>query len=61
MGFDQKGATVFCVKHAQSGQWEVTEEGFEKSLASFDSADDAKKYANDLAKNQEGSTVKMLD
>ncbi|MEO6146202.1 MAG: DUF2188 domain-containing protein [Sulfuriferula sp.] len=61
MGFDQKGSTVFCVKHAESGQWEVIEEGFEKSLASFDSADDARKYANDLAKNQEGSSVKMLD
>ena len=60
MGFDQKGSTVFCVKHADSGKWEVSEEGFEKSLASFDTQDDAKKYADDLAKVQKGSSVKTI-
>ena len=61
MGFDQQGATVFCVKHSQSGQWDVCEEGFDKPLASFENPDDARKYANDLAKNQEGSSVKILN
>lgn len=61
MGFDQKGSTVFCVQHGKSGQWEVSEEGFDKPLASFDSPEDAKKYANDLAKTQEGSGVKVID
>lgn len=61
MGLDQKGSTVFCVQQGKSGQWEVSEEGFDKPLASFDNPEDAKKYANDLAKTKEGSGVKVID
>ena len=59
MGFDQKGKSVFCVTRGESGKWHVSEEGFEKPIASFDSQDDAEEYARDLAKTKEGSTVKM--
>ena len=59
MGFDQKGKSVFCVVQGESGKWHVSEEGFEKPIASFESRNDAEKYANDLAATKEGSTVKM--
>jgi Uncharacterized protein conserved in bacteria (DUF2188) len=61
MGFDQKGASEFCVARGKSGQWEVTEKGFEKPLASFDTLQDAEVYARDLAQTKEGSTVKVFD
>ena len=41
MGLDQRGIPVFCVVPDASGQWQVKEEGFEKSLASFDEREDA--------------------
>ena len=58
MGFDQKGKSVFCVTQGESGKWHVSEEGFEKPLATFDAQDDAEEYARDLAATKEGSTVK---
>ena len=61
MGFDQKGKSTFCVTLGVNGQWEVSEEGFEKPLATFGSIDEAEEYARDLAKTKEGSTVKMYD
>ena len=61
MGFDQKGSTVFCVKQGKSGQWDVCEEGFDKPLASFNSPEDANKYARDLANTKEGSSVKTIE
>ncbi len=61
MGFDQQEPTIFCVKQGQSGLWDVSEEGFDKPLASFDSADDAKQYADDLARNKLGASVKFTD
>ena len=59
MGFDQKGTPVFNVSQAASGQWDVCEDGFEKPLASFNSEDDARKYAEDLASTKQGSQVRM--
>jgi len=59
MGFDQKGAPVFCVVQGESGKWHVSEEGFEKPIATFDAQADAEKYARDLAATKEGSTVRM--
>ena len=59
MGFDQKGKSVFCVTRGESGKWHVSEEGFDKPIASFDSQDDAEEYARDLAATKEGSIVKM--
>ena len=59
MGFDQKGKSVFCVTQGDGGKWHVSEEGFEKPLATFDTQDDAEEYARDIAATKEGSTVKM--
>ena len=59
MGFDQKGKPVFCVTQGDSGKWHVSEEGFEKPLATFDARADAEEYARDLAATKEGSTVKL--
>lgn len=61
MGFDQKGSSVFCVVRGDAGQWDVTEEGFDKPLASFDAVADAREYAHDLGKTKKGSTVKFFD
>ena len=60
MGLDQKGNLVFCVGRGKSGKFDVCEKGFEKPLASFDKEEDAKKYANDLAKTKEGSKVEFV-
>jgi hypothetical protein len=59
MGFDQKGKSVFCVTQGESGKWHVSEEGFEKPLATFDAREDAEEYARDIAATKEGSTVKL--
>ena len=61
MGFDQKGAPVFCVGAGQNGEWHVSEQGFDKPLATFQSRAEAEEYARDLARTKEGSTVRMLD
>ncbi len=61
MGFDQKGKLVFRVARGTAGQWVVTEDGFEKPLASFDVQSDALEYADDLAKTKSGSSVKVFD
>ncbi len=59
MGFDQKGATVFCVVQGQNGQWNVCEEGFEKPLASFDQEQDAREYAEGISRSKSDSTVQQ--
>lgn len=61
MGFDQKGKIVFRVSPDENSKWSVFEQGFEKSLASFDNRDDACDYAEDLAKNKAGSKVLIQD
>jgi hypothetical protein len=66
MGFDQKGASVFCTAPAARGQRHVNEEGFEKplalfTLALFKSFADAREYERDIAKTKEGSTIKLFD
>ncbi len=61
MGFDQKAATVFSVKQIKQDRWDVCEEGFEKPLASFDSLEDANKYARNLANIKDGSSVKVIN
>ena len=57
MGLDQKGNIVFRVSRGANSQWDVSEKGFDKPLASFDSEKDACSYANDLAKTKQGSKV----
>lgn len=59
MGFDQKGAPVFCITAGHNGEWHVSEQGFEKPIATFQSRPDAEEYARDLARTKEGSTVRM--
>lgn len=61
MGFDQKGNLVFRVARGAAGQWVVTEDGFDKPLASFDAQLDARVYADDLAMAKSGSSVKIFD
>lgn len=50
MGFDQQGKTVFTVTRNDQGKWDVCEQGFTKALASFEREDDARDYADNLAK-----------
>jgi hypothetical protein len=57
MGFDQKGDVVFLVSPGENNQWDVSEKGLDKPLASFDSEQDACSYANDIAKTKQGSKV----
>ena len=57
MGLDQKGDIVLEVARGESNKWDVNEKGFDKPLASFDSEEDACRYANDIAKTKPGSTV----
>ena len=57
MGLDQKGDPVFRVSRGENSQWDVSEKGFDKPLASFDSEGEACSYANDLAKTKQGSKV----
>ena len=57
MAFDGKGPVCFRVSRAQSGQWDVYEEGFDKALASFQDREDASRYANKLASAKEGAIV----
>jgi hypothetical protein len=61
MGLDQQGISVFRVHLGDAGEWDVTEEGLAKPLASFASAKEALEYARDLAKARQGSTVKVFD
>ena len=57
MGFDQKGEIVFCVVRGKNNKWDVSEKGFDKPLASFDTEKDATTYAHDIAKTKQGSRV----
>ena len=57
MGLDQKGDIIFRVSRGANSQWDVSEKGFDKPLASFDSKKDACRYATDLAKTKQGSKV----
>lgn len=57
MGFDQKGETVFSVLPGKNNKWDVSETGFDKPLASFDTETDARNYAHDIARTKQGSRV----
>jgi hypothetical protein len=57
MGLDQKGDIVFRVSRGSGDKWDVSEKGFDKPLASFDSEKDASNYAYDIAATKKGSTV----
>ena len=57
MGFDQQGDIVFHVSRGKDSKWDVTELGFDKPLASFDTEQNACDYAHDIAKSKQGSRV----
>ena len=61
MGFDQRGTEVICVSPGVNGTWDVSEKGFDKPLASFESQEDAYAYANDLTKGKEGETTVLVE
>jgi len=61
MGFDQKGETVFKVALGKNSKWDVSETGFDKPLASFDTETDARNYAEGLARANQDSTVEHKD
>ena len=61
MGFDQKGETVFKVSLGKNNKWDVSETGFDKPLASFDTEDDARHYAEEIAKTKQDSTIDTGD
>jgi len=58
MGFDQKDETVFNVSLGKSNKWDVSETGFDKPLASFDTETEARNYAEEIARTKPDSTVK---
>lgn len=60
MGPDRKGALVFRVQQGNTGKWNVIEAGIEKSLASFDTQNDASEYAFGLASTKDGSKVEIF-
>ncbi|MBS1219130.1 MAG: hypothetical protein H6R21_2263 [Proteobacteria bacterium] len=61
MGFDQKGETVFNITFGKNNKWDVSETGFDKPLASFDTETDARNYAEGLARAKQDSTVEHKD
>lgn len=61
MRFDHKGRLVSWLSPGAPGHWIVMENGLNKPLASFSGQNDARKYADDLAKTNNGSTVMVFD
>jgi len=57
MGVEQKGASIFRVTRGDPGQWNVTEVGVDKALASFDSPKGARKYAREMAKSRKAAAI----
>jgi hypothetical protein len=57
MGFDQIGKVVFRVLPGKQSKWDVNEDGFDEPLASFETKELAAKYAHDIARTKEGSSV----
>jgi len=49
MNMDQRGGPILRVLRGKAGVWEVQEAGFEMPLSYFDSAQDAKDYAERIA------------
>jgi hypothetical protein len=47
------------VQQSPNGQWDVSEKGFEKPLATFDSESTAITYAHDIAGSKEGFRVEL--
>jgi hypothetical protein len=54
-----EGPIKYTVCFAQSGQWDVNEQGFEKPIASFADRKAAVEYANRLAATKTDATVEV--
>lgn len=61
MGIDQKGPIVFRISRSENNRWDVSENDFEKPLASFDDKQDACDYANKLTETKKGAKVQIVD
>ena len=56
---DQRSASVFRVICGAQGLWEVKRAGFATPLSSFESRQDARDYAEDLADSKPGVVVEV--
>jgi hypothetical protein len=59
MSWDQRGKPILRVVIGKTGVWEVQEAGFEIPLSYFDSAQDAKDYAEGIAGIKPGIIVEV--
>jgi len=59
MNMDQRGKPILRVLVGKAGVWEVKEAGFETPLSYFDSAQDAKDYAEGIAGRKPGIIVEV--
>ncbi len=57
MGDEHSGVGAFRVQCDASGQWNVCEQDIEKPLASFDREQDAREYAEGIARSKDGSAA----
>jgi len=56
---DQRGTSVLRVVRGTQGLWEVQKAGFATPLSFFESRQDAKDYAEDLADSKPGIVVEV--
>jgi hypothetical protein len=56
---DQSGMPVLRVTRGKLGLWDVHEVGFEQALSSFESMQDAKDYADGIARTKPGLVVEI--
>jgi len=56
---DQRSASVLRVICSTQGLWEVKKAGFATPLSSFESREDARDYAEDLADSKPGVVVEL--
>ena len=61
MNMDQRGKPILRVVRGKAGIWEVHEAGFETPLSYFDSAQDAKDYAEGIAGIKPGIIVEVYN
>jgi hypothetical protein len=59
MEFDQKGKTAFNVSLGKNNKWDVSETGFDKPLASFDTETNARNFARDIARSRKGFRLEL--
>ena len=59
MSLDHRGGPVIRVVRGEAGVWEVQEAGFETPLSYFESAQDAKDYAEGIAGAKPGIIVEV--